>query len=257
MAAARRARRAVLVVVLATATATAACNALTGAHERFLDDGDSGSPIRARDDGALPDAAKEDAPPVLVEGGEGGPNVVFIDVLPPYRGLNGATFASTDAGTTITAYDGGGANHAVIVPVQQPAIPAEDYTVYATVLAPTNGEFGILTRVQASGAAFGFGSKGFGVENKQFLGTFLPPEWAPSNQAQAQTAYVYVPNGRYKFQLQAVGDRISGKMWEATQPEPAAFQLVALAPWSTGRGVGFYDYLLTGAVLESFRISIP
>ena len=66
-----------------------------------------------------------------------------------------------------------------------------------------------------------------------------------------------MPNGRYKFQLKAMGTQISGKMWEANEAEPAAYQVLATAPWATGRGIGFYTYLTNSAVLETLRVSVP
>lgn len=54
-----------------------------------------------------------------------------------------------------------------------------------------------------------------------------------------------------------MGNQVSAKMWEANQTKPPAYQLIAIAPWSTGRGVGFYTYLTNGAVLETLRISVP
>lgn len=252
----RRAHRTAF-VLFATTFATAACNALNGGHDRFLDEGDSAS-SRPRGEAGAPDVVVvNDGATMIHDGGDGGDGGTSIEVQPPFKSLNGATFTSDGSGTYVTAYDGGGANHAVLVPVQQPAIPAEDYTVHAVVRAPKNGEFGILTRIQPDGSGYGLGSSGFGQGNKPFVGVFAPPEWAPSNDNQAKNAYVYVPNGRYHMQLKAVGSTISGKLWEMAEPEPAAYQVVGIAPWSTGRGVGFYDYLLAGAVLESLRVTVP
>jgi len=46
-------------------------------------------------------------------------------------------------------------------------------------------------------------------------------------------------------------------MWEANEAEPAAYQVLATAPWATGRGIGFYTYLTNSAVLETLRVSVP
>lgn len=67
---------------------------------------------------------------------------------------------------------------------------AQERFLDGTVLAPTNGEFGILTRVQPGGSgAFLFGSK-FGAENRQFLGSIVPPDWNPTLDTRAPTEYV-------------------------------------------------------------------
>ena len=247
-------RRAVFVVIAAAAIPIAACDALTGAHDRLLDDADAAGPNRPRAD-ASDGASSTDAEPgdsdVVVDAG---PDVVFIDVPLTFSTPNGAVFSTTAGGTTITA--AGGASHPVIVPMPPPGITAEDYTVYATVLAPGNGEFGVLTRFQPDGgAAVCFGSK-FGTENRSFMGSFKAPDWNPALDTLGPT-YVYTPNERFKFRLRAVGNEIAGKLWDAKQPEPASFQVLVVAPWTTGRGIGFYTYTPSGAVLESLRISIP
>lgn len=247
----RRAPRTVFVVIAAVGMPIAACNALTGAHERQLDDADTENPDRPRVDAGDGGA---DVEPVEADVPDGSPDVILIEVPLNFSTPNGAVFTTTDAGTTITA--AGGASHPVIVPMPPPGISSENYTVYATVLAPANGEFGLLTRVQSDGgAAVVFGSK-FGADQRSFMGTFRTPDWNPTLDALGPP-YVYTTNERFKFRLRAVGDQISGKFWDATQPEPASYQTLLTAPWSTGKGIGFYTYTSTGAVLESLRISIP
>jgi hypothetical protein len=240
------------IAAIATVPAAAACNALNGGHERILDVPDASAP-QGRDAGDVPIDA-----PVTVEdaGADTGPgSLIVIEVSKLFTSLNGATFMTTSAGTTITAYDAG-ATHPVIVPTPQPTIPSEDFTVLATVKAPTNGEFGILTRVQASGAAVVFGSK-FGNVNQPFLGTFGPPDWNPTDGPRA-LAYSYTANARYSFKVQASSNKITAKMWNAATPEPADSAAAVLAgPYTTGRGIGFYTYDINGAVLESMRVTVP
>lgn len=239
-------------LALATAIAAAACNALNGGHERILDEADA-STAASRDSGG----ASSDAPVSMIDAGadaEPG-SLIVIEVSKLFATLNGATFMTTSAGTTITAYDAG-ATHPVIVPTPQPTIPAEDFTVLATVKAPTNGEFGVLTRLQPSGAAVVFGSK-FGNVNQPFLGTFGPPDWNPTDGPRA-LAYSYTPNARYHFKVRASSNKITAKMWDATTPEPAESSAATLASqYTTGRGIGFYTYDINGAVLESMRVTVP
>jgi hypothetical protein len=239
-------------MAFATAIAAAACNALNGGHDRILDETDASTAL-GRDSGE----ADADAPVSAVDAGtdaEPG-SLIVIEVSKLFTTLNGATFTTTSAGTTITAYDAG-ATHPVIVPTPQPTIPAEDFTVLATVKAPTNGEFGILTRVQSSGAAVVFGSK-FGNVNQPFLGTFGPPDWNPTDGPRA-LAYSYTPNARYNFKVHASSNKITAKMWDAATPEPADSSAAVLAgPYTTGRGIGFYTYDINGAVLESMRVTVP
>ena len=246
-------RRSVFVVIAALALPIAACNALTGAHDRQLDDTSTDGPSRPRVD-ASDGGGGGDVD--LIEAGvvDAAPDVIFIEVPLTFSSPNGAGFTTTDAGTVINT--AGGASHPVIVPMPPPGITAEDYTVYATVQAPANGEFGILTRFQPDGgAAVVFGSK-FGGDNRPFMGWFKSPDWNPTLDALGAT-YLYSTNARYKFRLRAVGNQISGKFWDATQPEPMSFQVLFSSPFTTGRGIGFYNYTPSGAVLESLRISIP
>ena len=240
---------------MTSAIAAAACNALNGGHDRFLE-GDDASGLPTRGDAGGGGDAGADAVTVVEAGaGDAEAGVLQIAVSKQFITLNGATFATTDAGTTITAYDAG-ATHPVIVPLPQPSIPSEDFTVLATVFAPNDGEFGILTRVQPDGRAVVFGSK-YGTQYQPFLGTFGPPDWNPTDNANG-LAYTYTLGARYKFKVRAVANQISAKMWDATTPEPAESGAANLAgPYTTGRGIGFYTYAINGAVLESMSVTVP
>ncbi|MBX3224094.1 MAG: hypothetical protein KF795_26500 [Labilithrix sp.] len=236
-------------LLLGAAGVAGACNALIGAPDRVLDEEDAGRPDRRND---APDA--NDLEPA--EGGQdevdaGTDAAITILVGTDWASPNGATWI-VDGGTVITAFT---ATHPVIVPRVQPAIPSEDYTATATVRAPNDGEFGLLTRVQADGSAVLIGSK-FGAEFRPFMGSFSPPDWNPSDDGRGPT-YTFVAGSRYKLKLRAIANQVSGKMWVATEPEPATFQLVVTSPWSTGRGVGFYTYGAIGAVLEDLEITVP
>jgi hypothetical protein len=229
-----------------------ACNELLGAPDRVLDEGDASlQPDRRKPD--APILEPEDGGPVdpKLDAGPDAPGTVTITIGTDWMSPNGATWV-VDGGTAITGFS---ASHPVILPLKQPALPSDDYTVFATVRAPADGEFGILTRVQANGSAVVVGSK-FGGESKPFLGSFTPPNWNPSDDSRGQL-YTFVPGGRYKFKIRALGSEVAGKMWEASQPEPPSFQVVAASPWATGRGVGYYTYGVTGSVLESLQITIP
>ncbi len=242
------------IFAILTAVVAVACNALNGSHDRVLD----------TDDGSLPtfDAAIEAGGPDVTPPEA---SVLEIPVSKQFVSLNGASFTTTDGGTTITAYDGG-ATHPVIVPFPQPSNPSDDFTVLATVVAPTmappmggpiGGEFGILTRIQPDESAVVFGSE-FGGESRPFLGIIRPPEWNPSDDARG-VAYTFTPGAHYKMKVRAVANRITAKMWDATAPEPADSDGAAVlaGPYTTGRGIGFYTYDINGAVLESLVVTVP
>lgn len=246
-----RRRRLAVTLVAGGALLAAACNAIIGAPERMLDEGEDDATTGRRP--STPEAGDAEAGPSgELDAGADGSKPVEITVGTDWDSPNGAEWI-VDGGTTITKL--GPAGHAVIVPKKQPAIPFESYTVFATVRAPNDGEFGILTRVQKDGAAVLIGSK-FGSTPRPFMGNMRPPEWSPTDDGRGPT-YTFVPGARYNFKLQANGDQVSGKMWQATDPEPAAYQVTVTSPWSTGRGVGFYVYGVNGSMLETMKITAP
>ncbi len=148
----------------------------------------------------------------------------------------------------------------MIIPLPQPSIPSEDFTVLATVVTPSDkpaAEFGVLTRIQPDMHAVVFGSE-FGMQPKPFLGTIGPPDWNPSNDAQG-LQYVYTPGDRFKLKVRAAANVITAKIWDAKTPEPADKDAAAIlaSAFTTGRGIGFYTYDINGAVLESMTITVP
>ena len=251
------------IAFVAMSTAIAACNVLSGGHDRFLDDSDASRAVKPFPESGA-DVA-DDEPLGNVDSGTPDGDaaaITFIDVSRAMTSLNGAGYTTSPAGTEITTF-GGTAYHAIIVPAPQPAIPSEDFTVYATMKVPNDGEWGILTRVQPGGTgAYALGSKFGTVDHLPFLGSIAPPDWNPSldSKAGAADGWVFAANARYNFMLKVVGNFVSGKMWDASLTEPRDFQVTHLAPWSTGRAIGYYNYIPTGgngAVLESMRVSVP
>lgn len=233
-----------------------ACNAIVGAHDRSLDDGNGGVTSERRtpprEDGRTLEP-EEEAPLGRPDAGsDAEAEVVTIDVGTTWSSPNGATWSVDGGGTSIVSFT---ASHPIIVPAPQPAIPSDDYTVIGTVHAPNNGEFGILARVQPSDGSAALISSKFGPSNYPWLGTIGPPEWNPAKLAQSG-AYTFEP-GRYRFWLNVKGNEVRGKMWKASQPEPSV-QVITQIPWSTGRGVGFYTYgIVEGLVLEDLKITVP
>jgi hypothetical protein len=244
-------------LALAVVPLAAACNLIIGAHERFLDPGDATTTRadRSSPDRALPDD-EEDAGDEPADGGPDADATVDATVTIPVTGgwtsPNGATFTVSDAGVQITGYD---ATHPVVVPSAQPTISSESYTVHGIIRSPNEGEFGILARIQGNGAAVVLSSR-YGGEVHPWLGEIGPPDWNPSKRG-GGTAFTFVANTRYRFQLRVNGVNVSGKIWDATKTEPA-FQTVAISTWGTGKGVGFYTYgIVTGAILETIYVTVP
>lgn len=170
---------------------------------------------------------------------------------------NGATWTIKSDGTRITAY---GSNHPVIVLGTSASTAAQDYTVTATVKSPADGaptrEFGLYARGLADGGGGLVLGSEYGGETKPSIAPMTSPSWNPlSNSFGA--VYTYKAATRYKMKLKVVGTTASGKIWEATAMEPAAFQVTGTAPSASGKLAGFYTYLLNGAVLETIAITTP
>ncbi|MBX3192859.1 MAG: hypothetical protein KF819_38095 [Labilithrix sp.] len=236
------------------AAASAACNLITGAPDRVLDERDALGPTVRRDAGA--DAEQED---VVVEPSgdastdDGAPGVVTVPVSTAFTSPNGGTLVTNTQGTRITGFTGA-FNHPVIVPMPQPSIPSDDFTLTVTVAVQEASEFGILTRGQADSSFVVLGSM-FGAVTRAFLGTMSPSNWNPGLGAQGPT-YTFAANGRYRLSVKVQGTQVWGKMWEATQPEPD-WQIVTIAPWATGRSIGFYVYNTTTPIVESMVVTVP
>lgn len=237
------------------AAASAACNALLDNHDRQLDERDSLEGGAGGKDGATDGATPDDdaGADAEVDAPDDGPEPVTIPVPQRWKTPNGAQFTTTDAGTTITGYTSAG--HPVIVPMTPPAVPSENYTVVATVRAPTNGEFGVITRVQADGSCALLGSK-FGTDTRSFVGSMSSTDWSP-NLVNLGPLYTFSAGARYRLKLRVAGDQATGKMWDSAQSEPEGWQTIGTIPWKTGRGVGYYVYNTYDAVLESMEITVP
>jgi hypothetical protein len=232
-----------------------ACNALLDNEDRVVDKGrDTGGRDRESDDARVDPTDALDEKPTTIDGGSDAKPIV-IDVPLNFVTPNGAQFQSTDAGTTITGFSGA-VNHPVIVPLQQPAIPSDDYTVHATIRAATKGEFGIMTRIQPDGGAgYVLGSM-FGQTAKAFIGYMGNPDWAPTLDSSGPL-YTFTTNTRYFMAVQASKNIIQGKMWKEGENEPDWQLGITNAIYKTGKGVGFYVYYCYDAALESLRVTIP
>lgn len=263
---ASRRRRAWLATVLASTLLLVACNLINGSHERVVDEGDASKADRAQnnaDTGNLVPTdggdGKSDAD-ATIEDVDAGPVVISVSTSANWASPagNGANPAF-DAGVFIASL--GSASHGVIIPIPQPNIPSDDYTVIAIVRCSTGpqgyAEFGVMTRVQTNGAGT-FVSSRFGQDDTPlhpFMGSIQPTSWNPSVDVQGPDAG-FVPAGRYRVELVARGEKVSGRMWLMADPSPPPF-MALLSPFATGRGVGFYTYNNNDAVLESVQITVP
>jgi hypothetical protein len=263
----------VLAAWLLLGAAMGACNAITGQHERTLADSDNatqpgrvegGSDALTADDTNV-DNSDQDAD--AAKGVDSGP--VTIVVPQSWGTPNGAIFTTNASGTTITNYTPPTGHHPVIIPSPAVNIPSEDYTVEATILAPTSYEFGVMVRIQPDGNGIVYGSL-YAAATPAFLGKLGPnccpvgpptpaDPWNPTKEGTGP-AYTIVAGTTYRMKVRAVGNQITAKLWVSGQAEPTLWHASMIAPWSTGKGIGFYTYF-TGTsgfpVFKDMKVTVP
>jgi hypothetical protein len=252
-------RRRVFLLVSGAALCLLACNAITGAHDRFLETSpdDAGKSTRDRNvgepietDADIIDASALDVGPVDAN------SIHTITIPPSWRTPNDAGFTTDQNGTRITTFD---APHAVIFPLEAPNLPTSNYTVTATLLPQQVGEFGILTRVKADGSSILLGSKVSNPDPPQaFAAPIAPPAWEPGGPfSMTGDPYTFVTGARYKMKLVAQDDVVSGKIWRETDPEPSKSALIQdpAQPENRGRNVGFYTYGIIDVTLLDLTIT--
>jgi hypothetical protein len=266
----------VVVTWLLLGSAIGACNAITGQHERTLADDSSSLP--GRDGGGGTDTkvlddqrvADEGEAAVLLPDQDAPTGPITITVPQSWSSPNGAVFTTNASGTTITDYGRPPTfigHHPLLVPSPAINIPTEDYTVEATIFAPTSYEFGVMVRRQPDGNGIVYGSIYAGV-TPAFLGKLGPnccpvgpptpaDPWNPTKEGTGPN-YTLVAGTRYIMKVRAVGNQITAKLWVATGAEPLEWHASMISPWSTGRGIGFYEYF-TGTsgfpVLEAMKVT--
>ncbi len=254
--------------VFLVAGVVTACNAITGAHDRFLDEGDGGPVRRPKtdDDGgpAVSDAGASADADVFDAGG-----FVFEAVVGnagDWTSPNGGIVEVASGGLLITGQNAAlSKNHPVILPLTQPTVPSDDYTVTAVFAVGGEGEFGLVTRLQGDGAGVLFGSK-FGITTpySPFLGTIGPPEWnpIPGGSAARGDPYSLSIGDDHILEVKAMGELIHGRLYRAggVRPEvPARFTTT----YRTGGALGIYVYVNTNdggfpkATLKSMKVTVP
>lgn len=246
----RRAVAAVAWFAVASASAAAACNLITGEHDRYVALDNAGHPLDAAPAPTSTISPDATAGPGDAAVADGAFSVVWAG---PWASPNHAGWLTDGSTTRITTSS---AQHAVIVPDPQQELPGPDYTVTARVHAFGPGEYGVLARVQPDGgAAELFGSE-HGQQSSTFLGSFSAPDWNPSVDS---TGPFYDASGEHDFVmvLTVVGSMGYAKMWDANDGEPDASQIQVSMPWSTGTGVGFYSYVGAKVDLVDLRITVP
>lgn len=253
----RRMRLVALSTALLVPAFSIACNAILGNEERQIDqrgERDQKSPDAA-DTGSASDSGDGGTPLADVDQpDDGAPAAITIVVKNTWKSLNQAQFTLVDGGVTITGFTAP-ASHPMIVPDPMPTITSDNYTVEAVIRAPSNGEWGVMTRVGADGAGAILGSS-YGTAQRPFTGAMGPPDFNPS-LGNLGPAYTFTAGARYRMRLKVEATQTSGKVWQVGQPEPPAYQVVGAAPANGARLVGYYVYNTFDVVLESMTITVP
>jgi hypothetical protein len=181
-------------------------------------------------------------------------------------GKNGAQLSTSDAGARITNWESG--SHPFIVPVALPDVGSNDYTVWANVDAPSDGEFGLIGRLRdEDGRAVMFGSK-FAQptgDRSPFLATASPFEqYNPQAPILQFAAYPNVHPASFWLALRVTGEKASGRIWPNRNDEPdwhvePDWQGSITISWADGRGVGFYIYPAQASdmTLTQMFITVP
>jgi len=230
-----------------------ACNAITGAHDRQLDETTPDAGPRERDDaGTGTDAGTDAAPEVDAAALDAAIDANSLRTIQltgttGWRTPNGAVFATTSAGVDITS---GAFGHEVVVPMPTPALPTSNYTLLAKIDVRHGGEFGIITRVNTSsdsGSGLVFGST---VSNNQRPKPFLArmaANWAPTDPfvREDEASYDFVLPSRYLMKLVARENVVAGKIWREGEVEPSVQTIVNddTPALERGRGFAFYEYV--------------
>jgi hypothetical protein len=180
---------------------------------------------------------------------------------------DGAIFSSVAApaaGTEITGGSVGLINHMIIVPTTQPSLGTSDYEVTALVyVINPDEEFGVMARVQPDGRGYLFsihwGGQNSPALNRPMIGVFNNAStWNPKDiqPAPAAISNFNLAGHEYFLKLRVAGNNLSGRVWDASQPEPTTWIATAVdSTFSSGTGVGFYNYAdFSSSILESLVV---
>lgn len=232
----------------------AACNAITGAHDRVLEDpaGDGGSNEKDHDGSGDADAVVPQEAGSFDAGADVDANsvhTIHLTGVDPWTTPNKANFTAKATGVTILDAATGAA-HAVVIPMPLPNIPVSNYTVLIGVDVRKDCEFGILTRVRDNGSGVILGARvSDGQQPQPFLARMGPPSWEPQAITKTEgTKYNFNLPGHYLMKLVAQDSIVTGKMWLEGTAEPAIetlFQDVFDAG-DRGHGIGFYEFFYGG-----------
>jgi hypothetical protein len=201
-----------------------------------------------------PDAGEESG---ALDASVDAPPPIQVPVSRAWTTINGALFTTNGEGTVITGFTDP-FTHPILVPSPSPIVPAPDFTVTATIYAPHECEFGLLTRMVGANTAVGLGAE-FAQQSIPFLGKFAAASNYNPTPGPEGAAYTFVVGSRYVIKLTAAGTSVRGKLWKLPDPEPTSWLGPIEADSSTATGIGFYVYPIGqyDARIEDVEITVP
>jgi hypothetical protein len=266
-------RRRSLVTAFAAGIALAtlgACNAITGAHDRFLEQPDeSPDPTKHKDSGTQ-DGGVDARPVNHPDAGDAGPTITTIDIpinpTAQWSSPNMAT-AGYDGGTVIATFHGPHDNHPMLVPFPTQTVPNGKYTVRARIFAHEKAEYGIFVR--GHNVANGFGvfvlsSRYSSAEelNSPFLAPLTTAKTDDTNDdppgagvANGQ-GYAFEPEHTWIFQIEVDGENLHGTITREDQPSITSdMKLTDTTPaGDRGTTFGFYGFQTPNAALLQLQL---
>lgn len=234
----------------------AACNAITGAHDRFLEEAppeDGGANAEDRD---LPIEKDANLPPV-----DAGPTTIDIPITDAGWGSpNQATFGF-DGGIIVAASKSPN-YHPLLVPVPTPPIPTETYKVRARIFAPLQKEYGIFVRgheVAEGFSAFVLSSRysendgGNPPANRPFLAPLLTARTnktvddPPSTGVANGQVYAFEGGHVWLFEIEVNDKNLHGTITREDDPTITSDMLLTdpTDPAERGQSFGFYAFSIT------------
>ncbi|MFO0743011.1 MAG: hypothetical protein U0270_44460 [Labilithrix sp.] len=263
-----RARRRWTGLGVALVVALAACNAITGSHDRFLEEAQPEDAGKVPKDRNVADGDDDDVQPGVDAGGDATiVTTVPINAQAQWSSPNKAT-AAYDGGTVIASFNPPHDNHPMLVPFPLPDAAGDRYSVRGRIYAGERSEYGLFVR--GHNVANGFGvfvlSSRYGKAepvNEPFLAPLVtarkdqtnddPPNAGASNG----DAYAFEPGRVWIFQLDVDGETIRGKIAREDLPSiKSEMSIIDSTPAADrGRSFGFYGFATPNAALLELSLT--
>lgn len=249
-----------LVVAPFFVVAGLACNAITGEHERFLDDG------VAEDDGgkSRPDtSAPRDSGPRPIEAGadvDAEPQLTELVLGKDWDSPNNGSFVNVGTATKFAGYVTP-ANHPMFLPKPPPALPSANYKVTARIRSDAQSEFGVIVRGRGTGATFSAlilssrFSRPFGPTNAPFLSPITVAADNPES-GDPGPEYAYENGKIWVFEVEAKDAEVTGRIFREDNPaitSKMTFNDPAPAA-DRGRQIGFFGFQKPDATVLEMKV---